>query len=50
MESDNEVVVQKAERDDRSNGLEILMSDVLAKIKPTDPLRLAKQSATRRRN
>ena len=28
-------------RDDKSNGIEILMSEAFAKIKPTDPLMLA---------
>ena len=37
-------------RDDRSSGIEILMTDTFAKINPTDPLRLAKQSARRKRN
>jgi hypothetical protein len=32
-------------RDDRSNGIEILMSDAFAKINPTEPLRLARQVA-----
>ncbi len=32
-------------RDDRSRGIEILMSDFFAKINPTDPLRLDKQVA-----
>jgi hypothetical protein len=32
-------------RDDRSRGIEILMSDSFAKINPTDPLRLDKQVA-----
>jgi hypothetical protein len=38
------------DRDDRSSGIEILMSDAFAKINPTDPLRLAKQAARRQRN
>jgi hypothetical protein len=29
--------------DDRSNGIEILMTDTFSKINPTDPLRLSKQ-------
>ena len=37
-------------RDDRSSGIEILIADVLAKIKPTDPLILAKQAARRNLN
>ena len=32
------------DRDDRSSGVEILMTDVFAKINPTDPLRLYKQA------
>jgi hypothetical protein len=31
------------DRDDRSRGIEILMTDAFAKINPTDPLRLDKQ-------
>ena len=38
------------ERDDRSSGIEILMVDAFAKIKPTDRLRLAKQGAWRKRD
>ncbi len=38
------------DRDDKSSGIEILMSDAFAKINPTDPLRLAKQAARRKRN
>jgi hypothetical protein len=38
------------ERDDKSSGIEILMADSFAKINPTDPLRLAKQAARRKRN
>jgi len=37
-------------RDDRSSGIEILIADDLAKIKPTDPLILAKQAARRNLN
>ena len=37
-------------RDDRSSGVEIRMSDALAKINPTDPLILAKQAAGRNLN
>ena len=33
------------DRDERPRGIEILMTDVFAKIKPTDPLRLDKQVA-----
>jgi hypothetical protein len=32
-------------RDDRSNGIDILMTDNFAKINPTEPLRLVKQVA-----
>ena len=35
--------------DDKSSGMEILMSDAFAKINPTDPLILAKQAARRKR-
>ena len=38
------------DRDDRSSGIEILITDDLAKIKPTDPLILAKQAARRNLN
>jgi hypothetical protein len=34
-------------RDDKSNGIEILMTEAFAKINPTDPLMLAKQTARR---
>jgi hypothetical protein len=41
-------------RDDRSIGIEILMTDAFTKIKPTDlvsdPLRLDKQAVRRKRN
>ena len=37
-------------RDDKSSRMEILMSEVFAKINPTDPLILAKQAARRKRN
>jgi hypothetical protein len=37
-------------QDDRSSGIEILMIDTYVKINPTDPLRLAKQVARRKRN
>ncbi len=33
------------DRDDRSNGIEILMTDDFTKINPTDPLRLSKEKA-----
>jgi hypothetical protein len=36
------------DRDDKSNGIEILMTDVFAKINPTDPLKLGKQSVKNR--
>ncbi len=39
MEHDNGI----KDRDDRSSGIEILMTDDFAKIKPTDPFRLTKQ-------
>jgi hypothetical protein len=35
--------------DDKSSGMEILMSEAFAKIKPTDPLILARHSARRKR-
>jgi hypothetical protein len=31
------------DRDERSRGMEVLMTDVFVKIKPTEPFRLAKQ-------
>ena len=31
------------DRDERSRGIEILVSDVFVKIKPTEPFRLGKQ-------
>jgi hypothetical protein len=37
-------------RDDKSSGIEILMTDAFDKINPTGPLRLAKQAARRKRN
>ena len=37
-------------RDDKSSGIEILMAEAFAKINPTDPLRLAKLAARRKRN
>jgi hypothetical protein len=36
-------------REDRSRGIEILIDDTFAKINPTDPLRLAKQTARKKR-
>jgi hypothetical protein len=36
--------------DDKSSGMEILMSDTFTKINPTDPSILAKQAAGRKRN
>jgi hypothetical protein len=36
------------DRDDRSNGIEILMADAFAKINPTDPWRLAKQVSAKK--
>ena len=38
------------DRDDRSRGMKIRMVDAFAKIKPTEPFRLAKQEARRNRN
>ena len=38
------------DRDDRSSGIAILMSDTFAKVNPTDPLRLSKEAARRKRN
>ena len=35
------------DRDDKSNGIEILMTDSFVKIKPSDPFRFAKQAARR---
>ena len=35
--------------DDKSSGMEILIAEGLAKIKPTDPLILTKQAARRKR-
>jgi hypothetical protein len=35
------------DREERSSGIEILMSDVFDKIEPTDPLRLGKQVSQR---
>ena len=37
-------------RDDKSSGIEILMTEAFAKIKPNDPFKLAKQAARRKRN
>ena len=36
--------------DDKSSGMEILMTEAFAKIDPTDPLIIAKQAARRKRN
>ena len=38
------------DRDDKSSDIEILMAEAFAKFNPTDPLRLAKQAARRKRN
>jgi hypothetical protein len=38
------------DRDDKSNGMEISMTETFDKINPTDPLILAKQSPWRKRN
>jgi hypothetical protein len=40
----------KKGRDDKSNGIEILMTEAFAKINPTDPLMLGKEPARRKRN
>jgi len=37
------------DRDDKSS-VEILMAEVFSKMNPTDPLRLTKQAARRKRN
>ncbi len=37
-------------RDDKSSGIDIRMSDAVAKINPTDPLILAKQDVRRNLN
>jgi hypothetical protein len=37
-------------RDDKSSGIEIHISEVFDKIKPTDPLMLVKQVTRRKRN
>ena len=36
--------------EDKSRGIVTLVAEVLAEIKPTEPLRLAKQAAHRKRN
>ena len=38
------------DREERSRGMETLIAETLAKIKPTDPLRLVNQSVRRNRN
>ncbi len=38
------------DRDDKSNGMEIPMTETFAKINPTDPLILSKQTSWRKRN
>jgi len=35
------------DRDDKSNGIEILMTDAFVKIKPTDPFRFTKHREDR---
>ena len=35
--------------DDKSSGMEILMTDAFAKINPTDPLILGEQAARKRK-
>jgi len=37
-------------REDKLSGIEILIAEAFAKINPTEPLRLAKQTARRKRN
>jgi hypothetical protein len=37
-------------REDKSSGIEILQVEALAKINPTEPLRLAEQEARKKRN
>jgi hypothetical protein len=37
-------------RDDKSRGIEILITEVFVKINPTDPLMLDKEVARRKRN
>ncbi len=37
-------------REDKSNGIEILITESFVKINPTEPLRLSKQAARRKRN
>jgi hypothetical protein len=37
-------------RNDKSRGMEILMTEAFAKINPTDPLILAKQAEREKRN
>ena len=43
-------VVSKKDRDERSRGVEILISDTFVKIKPSEPFRLPKQSGRRNRD
>ena len=38
------------DRDDNSSGIEILMAEAFAKIKPNDPFKLAKEPACRKQN
>jgi hypothetical protein len=38
------------DREDKSSGMEILISEDFAKINPTEPLGLAKQEEWRKRN
>ena len=37
-------------REDKSSGIEILIAEASVKVKPTEPLRLAKQVARKKRN
>jgi hypothetical protein len=38
------------DQDDRSSGIDILMVDVFVKINPTEPFRLDREVAQRKRN
>ena len=38
------------DREDKSSGIEILIAEAFAKIRPTEPLRLGKQAVRRNRN
>jgi hypothetical protein len=43
MKRGKEIPVVVNGRDDRSSGIEILMTDAFAKINPTEPLRLGRE-------